>query len=1026
MSTPTKYILGIDIGTSSVGWAVVQTDEEDNPLEVINLGSRVFEAGLDSLEKDGKGESRNAARRSARLIRRGLERHVRRLIKTAKHLQRMELLPEGDVESSESRHEYFNKLDKKIGMSVYELRADGLDKKLKPHELGRVFYSFSQRRGFKSNRKESSKESNDDGVVKSSIKDLASEIASSGARTLGEYFKKLQEDRIRVRTKYTARDMYNLEFEALCQQQLRHHAILSNEVEKKKLTNAIFYQRPLKSQKSTRGFCELIPKKRRADWSLLPVQEFRYLKTVNNLRLKTDSSDSVPLTAAQKQILIEYLSENASLSFTECRKLLGLKARSGKFNLEEGGEKRIVGNRTAAKFIEALGLDEWRNLEERLRDGLIELLRSVTSETALIRIVQEGFGFTAEQAKNFSEISLEDGVSAYSRTAIEMLLPLLREGLSEVEAKRIAFPELTKRRGAALTELPPVATRAALGDIKNPVVSRALTEVRRIVNAITSHYGKPAEIRVELGRDLRKTAKQRAEAIDRMRSNEKERVKAADRLLKECGLSNPRRDDILKVLLAEECNWKCPYTGTPIEIKDLVGAHPQFDIEHIIPFSRSADNSFGNLTLCLANENRNRKHNRTPYEAYHGTPQWDDIIARVQAFKGGAGKFRRFKMNDSEVDASLDDFSERQLVDTRVASKKARQYLGLLYGGVGDDGVDEHRIRRVQATGGSYTSMLRHTWGLNGLLSDTENKTRDDHRHHAIDAVVIALTTPALVKNLPTFVQQQPQPEARTKLAIPEPIPNLRRTLEQKLPDVLVSHKISKRVRGQLHKETFYSDQGFDERGKRIVHERIKLERLSKKDIPLIVDRVIRNIVADAVGDKEPKDTFKDPVNLPWVTAGTRRHQIRKVRIRYNLDTMTVGNGNGVRHVMSDSNHHMEIIETEDSKGKPKWEGRVVSLMEAVRRKRVGEPVIKRGPGFLFSIANGEILRLTDSQGRAKFVVVRSIPLSRQIRWVDLSEARPITKIPKIGQTAYPDGLREKGAEKVVITPLGEVRRAND
>ena len=240
------------------------------------------------------------------------------------------------------------------------------------------------------------------------------------------------------------------------------------------------------------------------------------------------------------------------------------------------------------------------------------------------------------------------------------------------------FPD-RKRAGGAYELLPPVLD--AVPQLRNPVVCRGLTELRKVVNALIRQYGKPERIRVELARDLKRSRQQREDLTKQNRENEKARdaarKKIAERL--DCDEDAVSGLDILKVRLAEECNWECPYTGKPIAIEALMGKQSQFDIEHIIPFSRSLDNSFLNKTLCHHEENRDVKRNQTPYEAYSGErEQWQEIIARVKRFRGSAAHAKLRKFQQQKLD---EDFAARMLQDTRYMSRLATEYLGLLYGG---------------------------------------------------------------------------------------------------------------------------------------------------------------------------------------------------------------------------------------------------------------------------------------------------------------------------------------------------------
>ena len=248
---------------------------------------------------------------------------------------------------------------------------------------------------------------------------------------------------------------------------------------------------------------------------------------------------------------------------------------------------------------------------------------------------------------------------------------------------------------------------------------RSLTELRKVVNAVIGQYGKPQQIHVEMARDLKKSKKQRQAATEINRRNEKARAEAAGKITAEAGLADPKPLDIRRVQLAEECHWMCPYTGRSISMRSLLGPEPQFDIEHIIPFSRSMDNSFRNLTLCYVPENRSIKGNKTPWQAYHGDPEkYEAIRDRVRKFTGDNGmkaaKLQRFEMDDEQLELFLSDFRERQLNDTAYAARLAKKYLGLLYGGE----IDAEQRRRVFARSGRSTSDFRKLWKLNSILND--------------------------------------------------------------------------------------------------------------------------------------------------------------------------------------------------------------------------------------------------------------------------------------------------------------------
>jgi CRISPR-associated endonuclease Csn1 len=1030
-----ETILGIDLGSNSIGWALCDSVDR-RPVSLIKTGVRVFEAGLEEPDKGGKRKSRNVERREARLRRRQTDRRSRRLGNLARLLQRSKLLPPGNLDSPEERHQFFTAFDKTLP-SPYQLRAIALAQKLSPYEIGRALYHLGQRRGFLSNRKAPAKKDEDKGVVKGKIEGLLKEIEDSGARTLGEYLCQLESQGERIRRRHTDRKkMYEVEFDLIWETQRTHHPDILTDELKKKVHHAIFRQRPLKSQKGLVGKCSLEKGRTRAPQALLCAQRFRYLQKVNDLRvIDKKTGEERGLTPEERTTLAEAFETEGDLSFKRICDLLNLKRKDFLFNLEEGGEKKIPGNRTA-KALSDVFKDRWAEFSDQTRDAIVEDMRSIVKDETQVKRGMKVWGLDEQAAEKFGHIELEEDYCNFSKKAIEKLLPFLIEGKPLAAAINEAYPGRRTEATAPLDFLPPV--RSALGDprkpIGNPIVERALTELRKIVNTVIRKYGKPDYVRIELARDIRRSAKERESAWKKMRTNEESRKKA-EKKTRMREISNPKPNDILKVLLAEECNWECPYTGRTICMRSLVGDNPQFDIEHIIPFHRSLDNSFFNKTLCYTEENR-RKHNRTPFEAYSGTDKWDDILERVRKFKGEAAreKFKRFTYTEDDLSKLLDSFSSQQLNDTRYAARLAKRYVGLLYGGLDDNGIDAERKLRVQATTGQVTAHVRNALGLNGILGDGPGKSRDDHRHHAVDAVAIALTEQSTIKRLSDAAKRSTG--RRLFERVEPPWETFLEDVRNETLGITVSHRVSKRVRGALHQETFYSALRKKDGKPRLdgkkpyVHIRMPVEKLGEKDIENIVDDAVRKRVREKLKELggAPKDAFKDESNHPFIQTKTgKKIPIHKVRVKQTLNTFPVGSGRHVRHVQSNRNHHMEIVEITNT---GKWEGHVVSMLEAYRRLSAGEPVVKRDHGpdkkFLFSLASGEIIKLHKEDGTHGLYVLGTVPQSKQVVFKPINDARIGKEIPKPGRTAYPETLRKWKCQKVVVTPLGEVRNAND
>ena len=1041
-----RYILGLDIGTNSIGWAILGLNGKD-PESVIKTGSRIFSEAVEGDIERGQDQPKSAARRAFRQRKRLLARQTQRLIQVCRVLQEIKLLPPGDIATPNSRHEYFKSLDRQLLTQdnlktfphtfAYVLRAEALKRPLTPLELGRTFYHLAQRRGFLSNRKTPMKRDEKPGELAKKINTLSDQIKSSGARTLGEYFSRLDPIQERIRSHHTSRQMYHDEFNMIWDAQAPHHSHALNAENKAKLFRAIFYQRPLKLNKYLIGKCSLEPDFFRAPLSLFVAQRFRFLQKVNDLQLwNRTTGESRRLTDSERHAVGKRLEDGGDISFSKLRSLLEL-TKEWTFNFEkEDGEKGLPGNRTNAK-LKAVFDSRWIDMSSTEKERALEDLRSFRSEQALERRGINYWKLAPEQAKNFSKINLEDGYCALSKKALGKLLPEMEKGTPYATARKALYGE-----DAALPSfnfLPNLYhchEKGLLPALRNPTVSRSLSELRKVVNAIITSYGKPELIRVELARELKKSRKDRLDIWKRNQKNRKSREEAAQTILNELGIKNPSRADIEKYLLWEESNKQCPYTGNNIALTDLFHASSPVDVEHIIPFTRCLDDSFINKTLCYADENRKHKRNKTPYEAYgkdlRSERQWKDILERVKKFKGPAAetKLRRFMMKDLR---SFDDFCARQLNDTRYASRLAVQYLGLLYGPPG--AADENK-RKVKVTTGQVTHYIRDIYGLNGILGDGGQKTREDHRHHAVDAIAIGLTDGTTIRRLSEAASKAVQEGRKRFASVQLPWNGFLDEVRNAVASTIPSHQPRRKVNGQLHDQTYYSHPKVDSNGNSFVHVRKAVDQLNQKEVEEIVDPAVKAAVKSGLNGLSPDKAFMDRSRHPFMTTKDgRKIPIHSVRIKITKTTTPIGQGLNARHVITGSNHHVEILETKDKKGKLKWDGSIVSRLEALRRLQTNAPIIKRDHGpnkkFMFSLSGGDIFQLT-KDGIKELCVVRCIGVKKKkyanIEYVNIRDARKkdeITKSKLWGANLL-EPLRKSGCKKVIITPLGEIRDCND
>jgi len=1034
-------IWGLDLGSGSVGWAVLSAKTEKGklvPTGIVDAGVRIFEAGMSGTPDEyaaGKEESRATARRDARLRRRQLARRRRRRAKVFHQLQRMGLLPQEPASKANERHAILEDLDKKLGQAalsgmspeqkriagltwLYDLRASALDRALQPFQLGRALYQLSQRRGFLSNRRSAVDKDEDLGVVKEGIVRLQQEMTATGSRTLGEYFSKLNPEDARIRGRWTARGMFTAEFDAIVAAQSEHHACLRDGKAVRQLRSAIFHQRPLRSQKDLIGRCELEPLKRRCARARPVAQRFRYWQRLHDLRYRGSfREDWTELTLEQKHVLAEHLELNERATWKKVRDLLDL--RKVKFNFEAAKERSIRGNSTIAMLATCWG-DGWAALGPAKHDEIAEDLLSIQSAELLERRALH-HGFPAAGASELSTtFSPEDDYGQLSSKAMKKLLGRMIEGLSYSDARAALYEE---RVMPTHDVVPPLAE--IMPDLRNPSVARVLTELRKVANSLVREHGIPDKIHLELGRDLKRGRKLRAKIDQRNRKRRKQRDQARQRAL-EAGITRPKRDDINKVLLADECDWTCPFTGRPFGMTQLLGSTPDIDLEHIVPYSKSMDNSYGNLTLCYASENRNHKRNRTPFEAYSGNPaRFDEILDRVARFKGdGKRKLTRFRAPPDQVAKMLGDFTTRQLNDTRHATVLARDYLGTLFGaqaGVADGS------RVIVTLSGGATATVRRALRMNNILGLYAEKTRDDHRHHAVDAIAIALTNQAMIQEIAKRARKrETEWERPSTVDLDEPWPAFRESVKRVIDPMYVSLRPNRKVNGQLTKDTNFADPA----GKAQLTVRKRLDGMTAADLKKIADPATLQLVERRLaelGKRVPKDAFGDPANLPVDSQG---RFVKAVRLTRTGTPVKVGE---TRWVENASNHHAVIYRL-TVKGREKVSSEVVSTLEAMRRIQSGRPVVERDTGdgreFVCTLRGGDVIYLPEGKYKEGLYRVRSVwheGAGARFTIHALNDARLQKDMKASKQLFKPTAASIAGLfKKVEVLPSGKIVARND
>jgi len=1065
------FILGLDLGPNSIGWAMVNADEDGNPTTGFfdtsgadhpPMGSRVFEAGLQNFDT-AKEQSLNQARRTARSMRRNHARRNARRKSVLKELIRSGLLPAAPAER-----------DAIFRLDAYEVRARALDHPLQPYDIGRALYHLSQRRGFRSNRK-SGKAKEDQGILLE-IGELAKAIESGGYRTLGEYLHSIRSrsKASKIRKQHTRRDMSMSEFEAITASQKQHHPHALSDETIERLRHFIYFQHPFELTEERRlrapsranlhrapsvRPCPLIPEMQccpKGEWI---AQRFRILKEVNNLKVAVKLSRERSLTPEEREAILKKLSANDRVKFDALRKELAKLGvdPAATFNLERGNRTALNGNAVEHKLAVTFGRSAWSSLpdsqKELLRDGL---LHEENSEVLTDMMLRHG----ADPAKTGKLVgwSPADGYIGYSKPALERLVPLLEQGMNEYQAIEAAFPD---RPSSGFFDTLPVLSHSGLpmelNSITNPIVRRALVETRKVVNAVIRAHGKPVKIMVELAREMHQGPEGRKRQSRQRNERENIRQEAKTRV-EEYGGNPFSRTDVNRWLLWVEQDHTCIYTSRPIPPTELFqGA--EWDVDHILPHWQSLDDSYMNKVLVHRNANAD-KGDRTPAQWMGSDSEmYNRMLARAQRLVANPaidfpyGKYQRLQ----QVDVDTDHFSQRQLNDTRYISKAVVGYLKTLYPVAQRTGE-----RTVQSCRGGLTARLRYQWGLNRVLDDILDKsgnpitslTRDnirvksraDHRHHAIDAVVIALSTRSMLREFQNYYKQQSLPGA-SEPPMPLPWEFFHDDVARIAPTILVSHRADRKLRGSLHKETFYgvSRDGNGEIEPGLFVTRKSLSALTGKSVSSIRDDAVRAVITnrlrslgwDGSSNTLPKDWYASPLEL---SSGT---PIRRVRVTVPINNpITLGH----RHAISGNNHHMEILALPMTGGTQQLNlvASVIPMMEAASRARPKRgdrkrPVVQTqfddGMQFVMSLGRKETVRLKNpANGQTTYCVVQKIAGSVEpsstidLYLRDVRDSRPASegnKTPFVRLNSFLSWTQYR-IEKIQVDPLGRCQVSGD
>jgi CRISPR-associated endonuclease Csn1 len=915
-----KITFGFDIGVASIGWAAIGEKEEGNDRVILDCGVRIVPLATDEVDEFRKGGSvpTNVARRQARGARRGLQRFRLRRSALIRALDQLGMKPDDRL----YRH--------LPPAELFSLRDRAIQETLSLPEIGRIFLHLNLRRGFRSSRKtETDKKESE---YKEEIKQREAELAQQ-QQTIGQRFAAgLKNDpNYRVRQQIFNRSSYLDEFDQIWKFQSAAHPEVMTESARKRLRDKIIYmQRPLKSAKGLVGECTLewnyaldkqtsqpilmdngrnkIVRPKCAPKSSPLAQECNLWESIHNIRITDERGNNYPLTDEHKRQIFEILQqEEKGLSASRLLKDI-LKISTRAYSVDNLMDtKGLEGNKTRAKiltifkktgvnrpdllqFDPAVETVEWDNPADGARISRLQLrgdfdqqplyklwhlIYATQEESDLIRILQERYQFTTEQAKELAALDFTAaGYARKSHRAMRRLLPHYRKGLDYTRACEAAgynhSNSITKAENMGrdlLTKLDVIPKNS----LRNPVVEKILNQLVHVVNELLTVYGNPDEICVELARELRQSASERQEVTKQNYQRERDHKQYRNRIaeLLDINTASVTKSQIEKWKLGLETDWQSLYTGKRIDMATFLLGE-QVDVEHIIPRVRRFDDSFGNKTICESRINQEKgdmtAHDFMKAQRSAGIQPYEDYLRMVKSLlddrKISKSKFRNLMMTAEDVAADK-DFLARQLRETQYITSTARTMLMEV-------------TRTVRTTSGSITDFLRHAWGWDEIIHNSRldqfrqigatkeilikngTKTKEvikdwnkrkDHRHHALDALVTACTTQAHVQrlnNLNQALEGREGVERRNELRqaggrdkyLAGPVPFRKSTVLEAMENVLVSYKQSNKVatrsrnnpkgskkgkqvtltpRGALHKETIYG----------------KIKRYAEKPTPL-------------------------------------------------------------------------------------------------------------------------------------------------------------------------------------------------
>lgn len=742
-----SYGIGLDCGITSVGYSVVKLDSNEEPCKIIKLGARIFPVA----ENPKNGSSLALPRREARSARRRLRRHRHRIERIRKLITDEKILSEEQLDS----------LYNGVQADIYELRTKALDEPLTNEEISKVLIHLAQRRGFKSNRKND--KSTDEGKLLAAVNENQALMSSKGYRTVGEMM--FKDEKFSEFKRNKGESYSNTVSRSDIEDEI--HKIFTSQREFGKkfaekniedrycdiaLSQRSFDEGPGEGSKyggnqieKMIGKCTLIADEPRAVKAAYSFQLFTLLQNINHIKIISSDSERF-LQADERKAIVSLALKTEKLTYSNIRKELRLSDNECFSGVVYDKETRDKAEKEK-KF-------QYMNAYHEIRKGLDKVKKGRIRELSADELNNIGYALTVYKTDEKIEAFLkEKGLSKTDISAIlkvsqthgfskvghisvkacNMIIPYLEQGMTYDKACAAAGLNFkahqVTQKSKYLAGYAPEIT-----EIKNAVVRRSLSQTIKVINAIIREMDEsPVYINIELAREMHKSYDERQKIKKQNDENRRNNEKAKEEITKLFGKTDVKGMDIIKYRLWVEQNNICPYSLKPIDINRLF-EDGYVDVDHIVPYSISFDDSYANKVLVLSSENR-QKGNKLPLQYLKGKVKEDFIVFVNNNFKGRK-KFNLLKENIEDAE----DFKQRNLQDTQYLSR-------VLYNYINDHlefAPSDKRIKRVNTVNGKITSYMRKRWGIPKIREDGD-------LHHAVDATVIACVTNGMIQKITKY-----------------------------------------------------------------------------------------------------------------------------------------------------------------------------------------------------------------------------------------------------------------------------------